>query len=155
GARATRFAYGGLVELAMTRIGIVYPRSNIDSVPSLIEVAELLGEHGYDVDLMTYGTAPRLNSVRVQHRSLGVDPQSARVPGAAWRMRWIPRIARQQLARTYAAVSATAARGSNVVARARGDTSTYDCVIGVDPDGLVLAHSLVDDVPIAYYSLEL
>jgi len=47
--------------------------------------------------------------------------------------------------------SAAAARGSGPDPQ----SEPYVCVIGVDPDGLELAHSLAHGAPLAYYSLEL
>ena len=61
----------------MRRVGIVYPRANVDTVPSLIGAAEVFAEHGYDVDLFTYTQAgqpvPEFSSPRIRLRSLGVD----------------------------------------------------------------------------------
>ena len=37
----------------MSRVGLVYPHANIDTVPSLIGAAEGLAAHGYEVDVYT------------------------------------------------------------------------------------------------------
>ena len=41
----------------MSRVAIVYPRANVDTVPSLIGAAEAFAEQGYFVDLFTYTQA--------------------------------------------------------------------------------------------------
>lgn len=144
------------------RVAIVYPRSNIDSVPCLIGAVELLGDAGYEVDLLMRSQpgAPLacFNSPKVHVRWLGADGLDA--PPAALRdvsrrLRFIPSLARAPLARGYAVAAATVARGSRAVAEARARGRTYDCVIGVDPDGLVLAHGIAAGAPVAYFSLEL
>jgi hypothetical protein len=70
-------------------------------------------------------------------------------------VRWLPKAARAPLRRSYAALGAGLAHGSRIVARVRRRSESYDCVIGVDPDGLVLAHDLANGAPVGYYSLEL
>jgi glycosyltransferase involved in cell wall biosynthesis len=149
------------------RVGIVYPRANIDTVPCLVVAAELLAEHGYEVDLLTLTTpghaVPVFASPRVRVCSLGTTGLPAAPPpalrGAARRLGWLHRAARGPLGRSYAALGAHLAHGSRLVARARTRLAThrsaYDCLIGVDPDGLELAHTLAAGVPVAYYSLEL
>jgi glycosyltransferase involved in cell wall biosynthesis len=151
----------------MTRVGIVYPRANIDTVPSLVGAAELLAAHGYEVDLLILTSAgqplPRFVDERIRVRSLGVEGlaehSTAGLRGVVRRAGWLPGAARAPLARGYAALGAGLAHGSRFVARVRARTQTkpegYVCLIGVDPDGLVLAASLADGAPVAYYSLEL
>jgi glycosyltransferase involved in cell wall biosynthesis len=155
----------------VTRIGIVYPRANIDSVPSLVGAADAFAEAGYDVDLFTITQAgqpaPRFASPRIRLRSLGVDSQAdldaatAALRGAARkRIGWLPVAARAPLLRGYQALGAGLAHGSRIAARARhavavANPEPYQCVIGVDPDGLALAHSLARGAPLGYYSLEL
>ena len=58
----------------MSRVGIVYPHANVDTVPSLVGAAEVFAEHGYDVDLFTFDT-PGGPSVA------GVSPNSGPSPG--------------------------------------------------------------------------
>ena len=151
----------------MARVGIVYPRANVDTVPSLIGAAELFAEHGYDVDLLTYTQAgqpvPLFNSKRIRLRSLGVDGladhSTAGLRSLVKRVGWLPSAARAPLTRGYAALGAGLAHGSRLAARARSAVAEsgedYACVIGVDPDGLALAHTLAHGAPIGYYSLEL
>jgi glycosyltransferase involved in cell wall biosynthesis len=63
---------------------------------------------------------------------------------------------RAPLARGYALVGAGLTRGSRLLATRSADgTTRYRCLIGVDPDGLALAHRLARGAPVAYYSLEL
>ncbi|MBV9598425.1 MAG: hypothetical protein JOZ87_16380 [Chloroflexi bacterium] len=151
----------------MRRVAIVYPRANLDTVPSLIGAAEQLAEAGYDVDAFTYRQAgqpdPSFGSARIRLRSLGVeglaDYSTANLRGAVKRAGWLPGVARTPLVRTYNVLGAGLAGGSRLAARARSAVvereTPYTCVIGVDPDGLGLAHSLARGAPLGYYSLEL
>jgi hypothetical protein len=149
-------------------LGLVYPRANLDTVPSLTGAAEILAERGYTVDVYTYVAAgqapPRFASPRVQLRPLGIegvaDATTAGLRSLARRTGWLKRSPlREPLTRGYAAVGAGLAHGSRLLTRARARTldrnTHYRCVIGVDPDGLALAHSLGFGAPVAYYSLEL
>jgi hypothetical protein len=151
----------------MSRVAIVYPRANVDTVPSLIGAAEAFAEQGYFVDLFTYTQAgqpePRFDSARIRLRSLGVDGladrSTAGLRSYVKRAGWLPGAARGPLVRGYQALGAGLAHGSRLAARARSavaETSEpYRCVIGVDPDGLALAHSIARGAPLGYYSLEL
>jgi hypothetical protein len=151
----------------VTRVAIVYPRANVDSVPCVIGAAEALAEHGLDVDLFTYSAAgetpPHFASQRVHLRSLGVEGlaehSTAGLRSVVRRVGWLPPAARAPLARGYAALGAGLAHGSRFVARVRtrvqASQEPYACVIGVDPDGLVLADALGGGAPLGYYSLEL
>src|ERR1700687_2398942 len=136
----------------MSRIGIVYPRANIDTVPSLIGAAEVFAERGYDVDVFTYSQAgqpvPEFSSPRIRLRALGVDGladhSTAGLRSFVKRAGWLPNAARAPLARGYAVLGAGLAHGSRFAARARSvvaeSSERFACVIGVDPDGLALAH---------------
>jgi glycosyltransferase involved in cell wall biosynthesis len=149
------------------RIGIVYPRANIDTIPSLVGAAELLAEAGHMVDLVTYATAgqpaPVFGSPSVRLRPLGVeglaDHSTAGLRNAVKRAGWLPGVARAPLARTYRVLGAGLAGSTRLAARARNAVAerdpVYDCLIGVDPDGLALAHELAHGAPLVYYSLEL
>jgi glycosyltransferase involved in cell wall biosynthesis len=149
------------------RVGIVYPRSNVDTVPCLVGAAEELARHGYDVDLLVLSRAgqpaPRFTSPHVRVRSLGTDGladhSTARLRGLVKRAGWLPAVARAPLARGYQVLGAGLSGGSRIVAGARSAVAErperYACVIGIDPDGLVLAHQVARGAPIAYLSLEL
>jgi glycosyltransferase involved in cell wall biosynthesis len=149
------------------RIAIVYPRANLESVPSVVGAIEDLAAHGYAVDVLTYSQAgqPALafSSPRVRVRSLGVDGlvdhSTARLRGLVKRASWLPDAARAPLARGYQALGAGLAGGSRLAARARGAVAerseAYACVIGVDPDGLVLADGMAHGARLGYFSLEL
>jgi glycosyltransferase involved in cell wall biosynthesis len=145
------------------RVAIVYPRANLDTVPSLVGAAELLAEHGCDVDVFAYTSAgqppARFFSDRIHLRSLGVEglaeSTTVGLRNVVRRAGWLPPVARAPLARGYAVLGAGLAHGSRLVARARTRPKRYDCVVGVDPDGLELAASMAGDAPLAYYSLEL
>jgi glycosyltransferase involved in cell wall biosynthesis len=151
----------------VSRIGIVYPNANVDTVPSLIGAAEAFAENGYDVDLFAYTQAgqpaPRFSSPRIRLRSLGVEGlaehSSVGLRSLVKRASWLPSAARAPLLRGYQVLGASLARGSRLAARARTAVAEpaqpFACVIGVDPDGLALAHSLGHGAPIGYYSLEL
>jgi len=148
-------------------VALVYPRANLDTVPSLVGAVEQLASRGYDVDVFTTTSAgqpaPSFTSPRVRLRSLGVEDalngSTAGLRTAARTARWLPSMARAPLRRGYATLSATLARGSHLVAHARAGLvarpASYRCVIGVDPDGLLLAAKLARGAPVAYYSLEL
>jgi hypothetical protein len=151
----------------VSRIGIVYPRANLDTVPSLVGAAEAFADAGYDVDLFTYfqagQPAPHFGSPRIRVRSLGrlglAEQSTASLRGAVKRASWLPSAARAPLLRGYQVLGAGLARGSQIAARARSavldGAEPFVCVIGVDPDGLALAQSMARGAPIGYYSLEL
>jgi glycosyltransferase involved in cell wall biosynthesis len=155
------------------RVGIVYPRSNLDTVPSLVNMVELLAGAGYAVDLYTWlaadGSRPVFASPHVSVRPLGVEDKPAPA-SAAWRRAlrrggWVGRVVRRPLARGYHALRARALRRAPALSAGAGGrdaaptslvTGTV-CVLGVDPDGLALAAELArpGGVALAYYSLEL
>jgi glycosyltransferase involved in cell wall biosynthesis len=151
----------------MTRVAIVYPHANLDTVPSLVGAAEMLAEHAYDVDLWCRTQAgqplPQFDSPRIRLRSLGVDGladySTAGLRSLVKRAGWLPDAARAPLARGYRVLGAGLAHGSRLLAPAPPanveDSSPYACVIGVDPDGLALAETLARGAPLGYYSLEL
>jgi len=148
----------------MGRVGVVYPRANLDTVPSLVGVIEALAKRGYEVDVFTRSIAgqdePAFSSPNVHLLSLGVEGLAERATaglrGAVRCVGWLPPVARAPLARAYASVSTTLADGSRLLAQLRTRTvHRYDCMIGVDPDGLLLASELAHGAPVAYYSLEL
>ncbi|MDQ3810097.1 MAG: hypothetical protein M3336_07395 [Chloroflexota bacterium] len=151
----------------MRRLAIVYPRANLDTVPSLVGAAEMLAEGGYEVDVFCYSSAahppPTFASPRVRVRSLGVedvaDRATAGLRSAARRADWLPRSARTRLAQGYATLGASLAHGSRLMARVRtrrlARAGAYACLIGVDPDGLLLAQAMAGGAPVGYYSLEL
>lgn len=149
------------------RLAIVYPRANLDTVPSLIGAAEQLAEADFDVDVFTLRQAGQPDtafaSPRIRLRSLGVeglaDHSTASLRGAVKRVGWIPDVARAPLLRTYNVLGAGLAGGTRLAARARSAVAEretpFACVIGVDPDGLALARRLARGAPLGYYSLEL
>jgi glycosyltransferase involved in cell wall biosynthesis len=151
----------------MRSVALVYPRANLDTVPSLVGAVELLAAHDYDVEVFTTFAAgqpaPAFASPRVRLRSLGVegalDVSTASLRNAARRVTWVPRVARAPLSRGYATLSAGLSRGSQIFAQARTGIAArpagYRCVIGVDPDGLALAFKLARGAPVVYHSLEL
>lgn len=126
------------------RIAIVYPYRDLDSVPSLYNMAVLLAEHGYWVDIFT-----RLDDAYVKptftHDRIAVLPVDL-PPASEWPalLRLLPG---PILTRIYGPAHWLA----------RHLQTPYVCVIGVDPRGLVKAQSITRWVkaPLAYYSLEL
>jgi hypothetical protein len=149
------------------RIGIVYPRANVDSVPSLVGAAEMLAEAGHEVHLFTYATAgqglPAFESPGVRLRPLGVEGlaehSTTALRNVVKRASWLPTVARAPLLRTYRVLGAGLASSTRLAARARTSVLERDqpfgCVIGVDPDGLALAQTIARGAPLAYFSLEL
>jgi hypothetical protein len=149
------------------RIGIVYPRANVDTVPSLVGAVEVLAEAGHEVHLFTYATAgqplPSFSASSIKLRPLGIEGlaeySTAGLRSAVKRASWLPGVARAPLARTYRVLGAGLATSSRLAARARSAVAerepAFDCVIGVDPDGLALAHSIAHGAPLGYFSLEL
>lgn len=122
------------------RVAIVYPFTNLDSVPSLYNTVVLLAEHGYLVDVFTHfddvHLRPRFESARVSVLPAYIPSRSERP--LAWR--YLP-------GRVYWLL--------NLLSRHR--QARYVCVIGVDPQGLARAQMITRWVhaPLAYYSLEL
>lgn len=149
------------------RIALVYPRANLDTVPSLVGAAEQLAEAGYAIDVFTYRRAgqpdPAFAAQHIRLRPLGVeglaDHSTAALRSAVKRVAWIPSVARAPLVRTYNVLGAGLAGGSRLAARARAAVAepdeAYTCAIGVDLDGLSLAHDICRGAPLMYYSLEL
>lgn len=150
---------------AVNRIGIVYPRANIDTVPSLVAAIDQFAEAGYELDVYTLTQAgqalPNFDSPLVHVHSLGIegaiDHSTTRLRRLARRV--LPNRARASLAVGYRVLGAGLAHGSRLAARARSSVAEravdYVCVIGVDPDGLVMAQSIASGAPVAYFSLEL
>src|SRR5947209_864219 len=109
------------------RVALVYPRANLDTVPSLIGTVELLAERGYDVEVFTHRQAgeppPAFASPRIRLRWLGVeglaDHSTANLRSVVKRAGWLPGAARAPLARTYQALGAGLAGGTRLAARAR------------------------------------
>jgi glycosyltransferase involved in cell wall biosynthesis len=153
----------GRVTLA-SRIALVYPRANLDTVPSLVGAAQQLAAAGYVVDVFTYRRAgqpdPCFSEPGIRLRSLGVEGfaehSTAALRGAVKRVGWLPNVARGPLIRTYNVLGAGLVGSSRLAARARGAVADrFACAIGVDPDGLVLAQEFGRGAPLVYYSLEL
>ena len=165
GGRVSRDVDGGLVSSDVGAVGLVYPRTNLDTVPSLTGAVEMLAEHGYAVDVYTYLVAgqepPRFPSPRIRLRPLGIegvaDASTAGLRSVVRSAGWLQRSRlRRPVGRAYAALGAGLAHASRLVARARRrDPPRYRCLIGVDADGMALAHMLSGGAPVAYYSLEL
>jgi glycosyltransferase involved in cell wall biosynthesis len=155
------------------RVAIIYPRANIDTVPSLSGAVELLARRGFEVDVYALtgaGSAPVFPSPRVHVWSLGSDAGAPRRAPAALRglfdrTGWLGRALRRPVANGYRALRAAAARGTPASPPgvppggegAGGGVGTPVCFIGVDPDGLALADRLRrgTGAALAYYSLEL
>jgi hypothetical protein len=136
------------------RVAIVYPHSNLDSVPCLVGAAEALARAGYQVDLLVHTRAgappPSFASPRVRVVSIGSDGSNEPPAALRARVRFLPRGARASLARTYAVAQRLRPRRHGIAV-----SQTCDCLIGVDPDGLVLANELARGATVIYLSLEL
>jgi glycosyltransferase involved in cell wall biosynthesis len=122
------------------RVAIVYPFTNLDSVPGLYNAAILLAEHGYWVDIFTHFSdvhlRPTFASERIEVLPAYIPPRRER----ARRWRLMP-------GRAYWALHLLT----------RHQQAPYICVIGVNPEGLTRAQSITRwiKVPLIYYSLEL
>jgi glycosyltransferase involved in cell wall biosynthesis len=151
-----------------TRVAIVYPRATFDTVPSLLNAAELLARRELEVDVYTLVRAdgsPRFANPRIHVRSLGTEVAPPSAPttlrSLVDRAGWVGRTVRRPLAHGYQAVRAAAA--PRRVARPATPADMDEprdatvCFIGVDPDGLELAHELArgTGASLGYYSLEL
>ena len=122
------------------RVAIVYPSSNLDSVPSLCNTAVLLAEHGYWVDIFTC-----LDDIHV--RPTFTDERISVLPAYAASLNGQPspwRLFRDRVCWLLRLL-------------VRHQRKPYVCIIGVDPLGLVRARIIARWVkaPLAYYSLEL
>jgi glycosyltransferase involved in cell wall biosynthesis len=149
------------------RVAIVYPRATFDTVPSLLNAAELLARHALEVDVYTFRRAdgsPRFANPRIHVRSLGAEVAPPSAPSALRslvdRAGWVGRTVRRPLAHGYHAVRSAAAPGKirpETSADWHGARDETVCFIGVDPDGLELAHELARGTAasLGYYSLEL
>jgi len=112
----------------VTRIGIVYPRANIDTVPSLVGAAEAFADAGYNVDLFTYSQAgqpsPALRLTRIRVRSLGVlglaEQSTASLRGVVKRAGVAAGRGPSAAAARLSSPRGSLARGSRIAARARG-----------------------------------
>jgi glycosyltransferase involved in cell wall biosynthesis len=135
------------------RIAIVYPRTNVDSVPCLVGAADALARAAYDVDLLVSTRAgaplPCFATDRVHIVSIGTDASSGPPAALRGRLRFLPPSARASLARSYALARRLQPRRHTVPLR------QYDCVIGVDPDGLTFANEIARGAAVIYFSLEL
>jgi glycosyltransferase involved in cell wall biosynthesis len=128
---------------------------------------ELLAERDHVVYVFTHLPAgqppPSFSSPLVHLRPLGVegmvDHSTAGLRRAIKRVGWFTRLARAPLAHTYQALGKGLAGGTSLALRARASVlereRAFDAVIGVDPDGLTLAHQMARGAPVVYYSLEL
>jgi len=125
----------------MSRIALVYPYYNLDSVPSLHNTAVLLAEHGYRVDIFTIFDEVHLRP-KFDSQWISVLPISTPTSSHT-RIPWRPFIGRIfWLLRLFV----------------RHWRSEYVCIMGVDPAGLAKARQTITRwlrVPLAYYSLEL
>jgi glycosyltransferase involved in cell wall biosynthesis len=149
------------------KVAIVYPRADIDTVPSLVGAAEAFAARGYGVDLYTMiqaGQPPaQFSSPLIRQVSLGVlgltEQGTAGLRGVVKRMGWVPSAARTPLGQGYRALNASVLHGSRLVAKVRSASARsqepYVCVVGVDPDGLEVASAMAGGLPVGYYSLEL
>jgi glycosyltransferase involved in cell wall biosynthesis len=120
------------------RVGIVHSEPNLDSIPCLCVLIEMLAKIGISVDVFTHAAegflAPSFSSPNIRVHL--PQPRSQR-KGLG---RWLPRrhSIPLQIAQWHA-------------------RHPFDCLIGVDSIGLLEAHNLTRwiRVPIGYLSLEL
>lgn len=123
----------------MNRIALVYPFTNMDTVPSLCNTVEILAENGYMVEVFLK-TSPEFILPSFQHSNILIHPSYP----PRWKRRGIHRV-----------IPANWSRPLDILQRhAR---IPYRAFIGVDPEGLSLAAHLagLSRIPLVYYSLEL
>lgn len=123
----------------MSRIALVYPFTNMDTVPSLCNAVEILAEKGYLVEVFLK-TSHEFIPPLFQNPNIFVHPPYP----ARWERRGIHRV-----------IPAHWSQPLDI--RERHAKIPYRAFIGVDPEGLSLASHLVNfnSVPLVYYSLEL
>lgn len=124
----------------MKRILLIYPWSNLDSVPSLYNTAVLLARKGYLVDVLTrdHKRHVKPNFELRQITIVPFDRTASLYRQGMWKV--VPRRYQPWLRTSLQHLR-----------------SKYSCIIGVDPQGLIYAASLgrVLHIPFIYYSLEL
>lgn len=143
------------------RIAIVYPWSNLETVPSLRNAAVRLAEHGYKVEFYTLSDdcfpAPVFRKPAI---SVITDrPEVFTKAGIVLPKWWTC----GRGGRPYSWLVSNLYRplwrrlSFERILRQRHATQPYTCFIGVDPEGLVDAAPLAEllDVPLVYWSLEL
>ena len=152
--RVSSIGVPGQRRRAVSRVGIVYPRANLDTVPSLVGAAEAVRRarlRRRPVHRHPGRPAGARSSAR---RAFGCGRWASRAwpttrrPACAASVKragWLPNAARAPLAarlpragRRPGAGLATGGSGAQRAVAERAEP--FACVIGVDPDGLALAH---------------
>ncbi len=130
---------GALTGSQLRRIAIVYPFTNLDTVPSLCNMAEILADNGYLVEIFTKFSPEFL-------------PPIFENPNIYIHMPYPPRWERKGLHRIL-----PAHWSQSLTLHARHKEAPYHAFIGVDPQGLIQAERLArfNRAPLIYYSLEL
>lgn len=128
------------------RIAIVFPLGNLDTVPSLCNMAVLLAEQGYWVDFYTV-LSDNYVPPEFEGKRISIVPASG--SGSYKQTRWS--LLSHQLSQLLYL------RVWQLQWLSRHLQMNYACVIGVDPHGLIAAKAISQGVkvPLAYYSLEL
>ena len=125
---------------ARRKIGIIGPQSHLDTIPSFRGLVQTLADHGYDVDIYMCAHE-RYPQFELPDESLRVFilPEKYRQGQERWRWRWqyvtqwLPYLTQQC------------------------HHEQYDCLIGVEPWGLLLSTvaAKITRIPVIYFSLEL
>jgi glycosyltransferase involved in cell wall biosynthesis len=127
----------------MKKIIIVYPFPVVDSVPCLVSLATMLPEHGYQVDILT-----TFNEIFIPPSFVNQHIKVIRLysPRTSW-----PAVLRFLPGRVYYTLSLAY---RYLITDWKIPCA---CIIGVDPDGLILAQSMRKLIksPLAYFSLEM
>lgn len=163
-----------------SRIGIVYPEDNLDSVPSICNAASLLSKEGWIVDIFTHISAkfnaPSFSDSRITIRRLRPVITSADTKSVVPR-RWHRKVQGIRDSSAFVCgmyqapkVFYQTAKGLIIHAIRLKDSirnslrvwklhrqCPYHCFIGIDANGLLMAHAIsrLVRVPVVYYSLEI
>lgn len=121
------------------RVAMFYPHAGIDTVPSLCSVIALLADAGFEIDVFTEWDPATFVSPKFASSTINVFDDFR-----TWEKKGVNRL----LPERWAIQMFLLRRHLRV---------RYTCVIGVDPEGLVLAWQCnrFINAPVLYYSLEL
>lgn len=132
---------------SVRRIGIIYPFANFDSVPSLYNTAILLAQHGYEIDIFTCFDQDYLPPVFTEEQ---IRLISLFRPMGLFQSRSLGDMLRYPLNKFIKFIQPLRFLYYHKL-------HPYNYLLGVDPEGLILAFRFTrwSPMPIIYYSLEL
>jgi glycosyltransferase involved in cell wall biosynthesis len=160
--------------MTTTCLAIILPYARLDTFPVVCDLSEHLAARGYAVDIYCKDaggpTPPDFASDRIRVRriprwlglmtSASAKPRSSRRDGAIVKLSDLlrrPELQPLRLAYRRVRTTLVALDPSRALRWRNAAAARYGLVIGVDPEGLVVAASLADRAHalLAYYSLEL